>query len=85
MGRLQSIIKKKPYLAWDISPQADLSDKSTLEHILNFGDWEDFQNARRILGLSSLKALFDQIITAKRSNLRPQTLNFFTLYFSRYV
>jgi len=84
MGELQVIILKKPYLAWDIPQNCSLSDKSSFEHILNFGNWDDFQKSIQIIGLTNLHNLFKRIISSKKPNLRPQTINYFTLYFDKY-
>lgn len=82
---LQDIIKSKPHLAWDIREKENLSDKSALEHILAYGDWDDYIAAERVAGIQALSGLFDKLTSEKRSNLRPETKNFFTRYFRAYV
>lgn len=82
---LQDIINNKPYLAWDIREKENLSDESALAHILAYGDWDDYIAAERVSGIQTLSGLFDKLISEKRSNLRPETKNFFMRYFREYV
>ncbi len=48
----QDIIKRKPYLAWYVKNPSKLSDESVLEHVLNYGNWEDVQTYIHHVGLS---------------------------------
>lgn len=82
---LQILFEKKPYLAWYVKDKSLLSDKSMLEHILNYGDWNDVMEAENILGISQMKVLFDEIKSQKRVNLKPRTINYFEKYFSKYA
>ena len=45
MQKVQDIIKKKPYLAWYVRNVESLSDESVLEHVLNYGTWEQVQES----------------------------------------
>ena len=38
---VNDIIKAKPYLAWDVMDLEKLSEESVLEHVLNYGNWDD--------------------------------------------
>lgn len=82
---LQKIIGEKPYLAWDIKKEENLSEKSMLERILAYGDWDDIMEAEKILGIARMKALFEEIKSNRRVNLRPRTLNYFQNYFAKYA
>ena len=82
---LKIIIEKKPYLTWYIKNKSHLSNESMLEHVLNFGSWEDFQEIERGLGLKKVNTIFDKIASKKRVNLRPQTINYFKKYFQKYA
>lgn len=82
---LQKILEKKPHLAWYIKDKKTLSDKSALEHILSYGDWDDVMEAEKILGISKMEYLFKEITNQKRINLKPRTLNYFQNYFSKYA
>ena len=82
---IRNLIKEKPYLAWDVNDYNNLSPKSVFEHILNYGDWQDFIKLEKIIGLKEADDLFNELKNNKRSNLRPQTINYFTNYFARYA
>jgi hypothetical protein len=82
--KLQKIIEKKPYLAWYVKDTSSLDNESSFEQILNYGDWEDFLEARQMVGDKELKLIFDKLKSKKRVNLRPQTVNFFENYFQKY-
>ena len=81
---LQEIIEKKPYLAWDIKDIKNISDLSSLEHILCYGDWGDVQEAERLIGIDKMKSLYEGLISKKRVNLRASTQNYFKNYFAKY-
>lgn len=79
-SQLQSILKNKPSLLW-YSALDQISDKSALEAILNYGDWTDFLNAKNALGYDRAKNLYADIRSTKRQNLKTKTVNYFDLYF----
>jgi len=85
MKLLRDLFRQKPYLVWYVGDKEKLSEKSMLEHVLNYGTWEDFKLAESALGLKKIKSLFDKITVGKRVNLRPQTANFFTNYLRKYA
>jgi len=85
LGPIQNIIKRKPYLAWDIKDSGSMSEESVLEHILNFGDWDDFIGVEKTLGINKTKTLFGKLTRRKRVNLRPQTISYFKNYFAKYA
>ena len=47
---VNSIIKNKPYLVWYVKDPDKLSEESVLEHVLNYGNWEDVQQFIKIKG-----------------------------------
>ena len=83
--KLTELFKQKPYLAWYVADREKLSEKSILEHILNYGTWEDYQMAESALGLKRIKSLFNELLSGKRVNLKPQTKNYFTNYLRKYA
>lgn len=85
MKQLQKLFNTKPYLAWYVKNKQRMSEKSMVEHVLNYGDWEDFQKTKSALGIDKLKTLFNQITNQKRVNLRKQTVNYFDNYFQKYA
>ena len=83
--QIRIFVKKRPYLVWYVSPGAELSEESTVEHVLNYGTWNDVQALFRILGKKKVSQNFFLQIEKKRNNYRPEIKNYFSLYFSRYV
>ena len=80
----QTFIKKRPYLCWYVKDLSKLSDKSVLEHTLNYGTMSDVQSLIKLLGMNKSSKLFASLAKAKRQNLRPQTKNYLKLYFAQY-
>lgn len=80
---VNSIIKNKPYLAWYVKDPEKLSEESVLEHILNYGNWEDVQQFIKIKGMVATAQLFNKTLTKKRINYSPQIKSYFLRYFNR--
>ncbi len=83
MAKVQDIIQKKPYLAWYIKSVEDLSDESVLEHVLNYGNWDDVQTFIAIKGLEDTKNLFNKALKKRRSNYPDNIKHYFSLYLNR--
>jgi hypothetical protein len=83
--RVNDIINNKPYLAWDIKDASSLSDESILEHILNYGNWDDVQMYIKIKGMFDTKKNFNKLLDKKRVNLFPEIKHYFTIYFDKYA
>lgn len=77
------IIKNKPYLAWYIKNPENLSDQSVLEHVLNYGNWEDVQTFIQIMGKEKTAEIFHQSLQNKRVNYFPEIKSYFIRYFNR--
>ena len=82
---IQNLFIKKPYLAWFVKDKKGLSKQSMLEQILNYGNWQDYLEAERDLGVKEAKTIFENLKNRKRTNLRPKTINYFSLYFAKYA
>jgi len=85
MRKLLKLFYQKPYLAWYVKDTKTMSKESMLEHILNYGDWNDYLHAEEALGLKNTKAIFDDLKNKSRSNLRKKTVNYFDKYFHKYA
>jgi len=83
--QLLKIFVQKPYLAWDIKDPKSLSEKSMLEHLINYGDWDDILNTIQILGIEKTTTIFNESISNPRNNFSPKTINFFKLFLPRYA
>ncbi|MBI4004663.1 hypothetical protein HY358_00840 [Candidatus Roizmanbacteria bacterium] len=76
------IIKNKPYLAWYVKDPEKLSEESVLEHVLNYGNWDDVQQFIKIKGKDKTTELFKKTLTNKRTNYSPAIQSFFSRYFN---
>lgn len=79
---VNNIIINKPYLAWYIKDPEKLSEKSVLEHILNYGNWDDVQQFIKIKGKNKTAELFKKTIVNKRTNYSPAIKSYFSRYFN---
>lgn len=85
MNNFQRLFKKKPYLAWYVRDKQRLSEESMFEHVLSYGNWEDYLTAEDSLGIKKAHGLFQKLKSKRRVNLKPQTINYFNLYFQKYA
>lgn len=76
------IIKNKPYLAWYVKDPEKLSEESVLEHVLNYGNWDDVQQFIKIKGKDKTTELFKKTLTNKRVNYSPAIQSYFSRYFN---
>lgn len=83
--QLQNFVRVRPYLVWHVKDYNSLSTRSIAESVFNYGNWEDYLLLESIFGTEELSSLFKQIKNQKRTNLRPQTINYFSNYFDRYA
>lgn len=85
MNTLSEMLQKKPYLTWYLANKTQLSEKSILEHILNYGDWDDYLLTQRTFGIQKTKQLFEEMLSGHRINLRQKTIAYFSRYFTAYA
>jgi len=85
MNKLLGLFYEKPYLAWYVRDVKNISKESMLEHIFNYGNWEDYLDAEESLGIKNTKEIFDDLKSRKRTNLRKKTINYFNKYFQKYA
>lgn len=76
------IIIRKPYLAWYVKDVNSLSDVSVLEHVLNYGNWQDVQDFLKIKGKNESSKLFLESIHHKRTSYSPAIKAYFIRYFN---
>jgi hypothetical protein len=81
----QDIIKKKPYLAWYVKDPSKLSDEAVLEHVLNYGNWDDVQQYFHLKGLKETARIFTVTAGRQRSNYLPEIQHFFSNYFKHHA
>lgn len=85
MNKLIKVFNTKPYLSWYLKEKESLSEKSILEHILNYGNWDDYLLAEQTFGIQKTKTLFTALKTNRRVNLRNKTINYFEKYYQKYA
>jgi len=85
MQTAQEFIKQRPYLVWYVKDPGKLDNESIVEHVLNYGDWDDVQKMIKILGIKKTAKIFEKESNKKRSNYRPEVKNYFLLYFRKYA
>lgn len=82
----EQFIKKRKYLFWYIKdPEKNVNDESLVEHVLNYGDWDDVQKLFKLLGIKKAARIFRKKAFVNRSNYRPEVKNYFKLYFAKYA
>lgn len=85
INSIHDLISQKPYLAWYVKDVSQLSAQSILEHVLNYGSWEDVQTFIQLYGIKQTAQLFEQLHTSTRQNLLPEINHYFRLYFAAHV
>lgn len=83
--KTQDIIVNKPYLAWYVKNPRALSDESVLEHVLNYGNWDDVQTFIKVKGLKQTAEMFQVNANKERSNYFPEVKEYFSRYFIKYA
>lgn len=78
-------VKERKYLFWYIKITDNLSKESIVEHVLNYGNFKDFNKMLEIMGIDNVAEIFRRKSQEKRCNYRPEIKNYFTLYFNKYV
>ena len=85
---IHEFIKKRPYLVWYVKDLDKLDESSIVEHVLNYGNWDDVQEMIKILGLPRVAEIFrNKSLPDKfgRQNYRPEIKNYFQLYFRKHT
>jgi len=85
---INQFIEKRPYLVWYVKDLNKLNEASIVEHVLNYGNWDDVQEMIKILGMQKTADIFREKSTPDkfgRQNYDPQVKNYFQLYFDKYA
>lgn len=83
---IQQFIKKRPHLVWYVAKKnlGKLNEQSIVEHVLNYGDWDDVQELIKILGLKKTAQIFRKHSKGDkfgRQNYTVMTKAYFIKYF----
>ncbi len=82
---INQFIKKRPHLVWYVKDLDKLSEESIVEHVLNYGNFDDVKKMFKILGIKKTASIFKKQIKRKRNNYTPKVANYFNLYFNKYA
>ena len=87
---IQEFIKKRPHLVWYVSKEnlGGLNEESIVEHVLNYGDWDDVEEMIKILGIQKTAQIFREKSSGDkfgRQNYRSEIKHYFQLYFQKHV
>jgi len=75
-------------LVWYVRDLDKLDEDSIVEHVLNYGDWDDVQEMIKIMGMTRVAEIFrrkSKPSKAGRQNYRPEIIRYFNLYFNKYL
>jgi len=81
-------VKKRKYLFWSTKNYDGLSKEAVVEAILNYGDMNDVRELISFLGINKVASIFREKSKKSkvgRQNYRPEVINYFNLYFNKYV
>ena len=85
---IHQFIKAKPHLIWYVKNLDKLSEESIVEHVLNYGDWDEVQTMIKILGIKKTAKIFrakSKPSAMGRQNYSEKTKNFFNIYFNKHA
>jgi len=86
---ITDFIKKRKYLIWYTKNFEHLSKASIVEAVLNYGNMDDVRKMISILGAKKTATIFRKYSrkgkVIKRVNYRPDIINYFNLFFKKYL
>jgi hypothetical protein len=85
MDELHEFMKKRPWLIWYVRDIEKLDDRSIVEHVLNYGDWNDVQEMFRIMGIERAAKIFRENAFRSRTNYYPEVARYFDAYFNAHA
>jgi hypothetical protein len=85
MSEIHEFMKKRPGLIWYVRDIDNLDDRSIVEHVLNYGNWDDVQEMIRIMGMERVAEVFRTWAFVPRTNYFPEITNYFQLYFNKHA
>lgn len=82
---LKQFARDRSYLFWDVKDVEAVSVSVIVEKVLNYGNFDDFRELVRILGIDEIAEIFQEQLNSPRCNYRPEIKNYFSLYFKKYT
>jgi hypothetical protein len=62
-----------------------LDERSVVEAVLNYGNWDDFQVLFEVMGIEKVAEVFRTTSSLERSNYLPEVKHYFKLFFDKYA
>ncbi len=86
---IHEFIKKRPHLVWYVGKKDldKLDETSIVEHVLNYGNWDDVQEMIKILGMNRVAGIFREKSKPSkmgRQNYRSDMIRYFNMYFDKH-
>ena len=84
---IKAFIRENSGLFWWMPADKieDISLSSLVEAILNYGDEPEIKKLFDLVGIETVADLFYRQTAGPRTNYKPRTKHFFTLYFKRHA
>jgi hypothetical protein len=86
-AKIKLFINKNSQLFWYIKPdeKENISLDFLIETILNFGNEQNVKELFELIGIEHVAEIFHKQNQKQRTNYFPQVVNYFNLYFQKYV
>ncbi|HCC60068.1 MAG: hypothetical protein A2402_01315 [Candidatus Staskawiczbacteria bacterium RIFOXYC1_FULL_37_43] len=84
-NKLKKYMKKRRYLIWYAKEPENLPVEAIVEHTLNYGNWDDFNQLIKIVGIKKIAEIFRRQTSGPRTNYDKKARNYFSLYFNKYA
>ncbi len=82
LKKARELVKKKKLL-WYVKDYGQMSMAGILEAVLSYGSWNEVNQLIKLIGKRKLGLVYNQLLSQSRVNLRPETVNYFNLYFKK--
>lgn len=84
---IKAFLREKKTLFWWIQQDEieNVDIKFMVEQILNYGDDQDVKRLFELVGIEKVADIFYQQTNRERVNYKKQVVNYFNLYFKKYV
>jgi len=85
MEKARDIIRKNPSLIWYVKSVDNLDLASITEHVLNYGDWDQFKELINAVGINEVAKTFYEHAFRPRCNYKEMSKIFFDRVFKKNV
>ncbi len=78
-------LRERKVLWWWVPDVTKLDEQSILEGVMNYGRWQDFLDLKKRWGLRKVKDLYNEMVMARRCNLRPSVKLLYGKYLEKHA